>query len=122
MTPRWQRITGSLAIFAIAATVTSVFFINFCATVFQCGCQSLWTTAAQHCNIHASAGKHCPWCSFGTAGYGVAYGPVVASQAVLSFVPGRWGWVRRLTASIAAFPAVGAVMALVFGLATRYWY
>ena len=37
----------SFGIFLVAAAVTSLFFINFCATVFQCGCQSLWGAAAK---------------------------------------------------------------------------
>ena len=58
--------TVSLGIFLIAAAVTSIFFINFCATVFQCGCQSLWGAAAKMCNIHHArmhGGKGCPWCT-----------------------------------------------------------
>jgi hypothetical protein len=121
MSPLHRYVAGSVAIFAVAATVTSVFYINFCGTVFQCGCQSLWSTAALHCNIHAPAGKHCPWCSFGRAGYAAVYGPMLASQALLSFVPRRWGWLERLTAALAAFPTVGGVLAVLFGLLVGYW-
>ncbi len=113
----------SWAIFLIAATVTSVFFINFCATVFHCGCQSLWTTAAESCNIHLAHGKHCPWCVFGYTGYVLVYGTMIACQALLAFGGTRWGWswLLRLIGSLAAFPTSGLILALVLGWYTGYW-
>jgi hypothetical protein len=33
----------------------------FCNLVFHCGCGALSLTA--HCNIHAPAPPHCPWCA-----------------------------------------------------------
>jgi hypothetical protein len=122
----WQGVTrglGSLGIFLIAATVTSVFFINFCATIFQCGCQLLWTAADQYCNIHAAHGKHCPWCSFGYAGYAGVYGTIIASQALVAFGGLWWGWhwFLRLITSLAAFPFSGLVLALLLGWYTEYW-
>lgn len=113
----------SLGIFVVAAAVTSVFFINFCATVFQCGCQSLWGMADKFCNIHharAHGGKGCPWCSFGTVGHYLVYGSMIASQAAFAFMP-RLIWEVRLAAALLAFPVVGGIMALVLGIWTGYW-
>ncbi len=114
---------ASAAIFLIAAAVTSIFFIQFCATVFQCGCQALWGNADRFCNIHAAHGRHCPWCSFGNTGYALVYGSMIAVQAALAFLPARWGWgwALRLASSLAAFPAVGTVLAISLGLYTGYW-
>jgi hypothetical protein len=121
MSARAGSIAGSLAIFLAAGTVTSVLFINLCGTLYQCGCQSLWAGAAQHCNIHKPGSKHCPWCSYGETGYAVVYGSMLGSQAILGFRPRRWSWRRRLLASLGAFPAVGVVLAVVLGLASGYW-
>ncbi len=115
--------TTSVVIFLIAATVTSLFFINFCATVFQCGCQSLWGVADKFCNIHhahAHGGKGCPWCSFGYAGYTGVFGGILASQAACIFLT-RWIWQVRLVAALLAFPLVGGLLAIVLGISTGYW-
>jgi hypothetical protein len=113
-------IAGRIAVFLVAATATSLFFINLCGTIFQCGCQSLWAGADQHCNVHQPAGKHCPWCSPSEAGY-AAYGAMIGTQAILSFVPRGWNWRRRLLSSVAAFPVVGLVLGLAFGIGSGYW-
>lgn len=119
-----KHVAVSLAIFAAAITVTSLFFINFCATVFQCGCQSLWGAADQFCNIHAAHSHHgvkgCPWCSFGYGGYALVFGTIAAAQMLVAFVP-RLTWPVRLVLSLGAFPAVGGILALVLGLYTGYW-
>ena len=117
-----SRVT-SVVIFLIAATVTSVFFIHFCATVFQCGCQPLWGAADKLCNIHhahAHGGKGCPWCSFGYTGYAAVFGTMLAAQAACVFLP-RWIWQVRLAAALLAFPLSGAILAFVLGTWTGYW-
>lgn len=121
MPKRW---TAPLAIFGVALTVTSLFFINFCATVFQCGCQSLWGAADKFCNIHAAHAHHgikgCPWCSFGYAGYALVFGLIATAQLLAAFIP-RWPLPARLALSLAAFPVAGGILALVLGLYTGYW-
>lgn len=121
MRGRAGYVAASLAIFLVAATITSLFLINLCATIFQCGCQSLWAAAAAHCNIHNPTGRHCPWCSFGETGYYLIYGVMIGAQGVTSFLPPGWGWPRRLVSSVLAFPLVGAIEAVVLGWATGYW-
>lgn len=113
----------SFAIFAAAATLTSVFFIQFCATIYRCGCQELWGAADRFCNIHSAHGKHCPWCSYGYTGYAAVYGAIIGAQALLAFLPVRWGWSwpLRLVSSVAGFPAMGLVLAVTFGLYSGYW-
>jgi hypothetical protein len=109
------------AIFLASAAVTSVFFIQFCAMAFQCGCQPIWSTGAQFCNVHSAGAKHCPWCVYGTTGYSLVYGSMVAAQAVVSFWPAGWHWGGRLAGALAAFPVVGGILAVVLGVVTRYW-
>ncbi len=113
-----------LAVFLVGATVTSVFFIDFCAWVYQCGCQSLWLAADKHCNSHAVHAGHgakgCPWCSFGYTGYVLVYGTLVAAQAAMALLP-PWQWPVRLAATLATFPLVGFLLAKVLGIWTGYW-
>ena len=107
-----------VAVFASAATVTSVFFINFCATIFRCGCSSLWSGAAAHCNIHSAGGHHCPWCAHTSW---VPWLLIVGVQAAIAFWPRALPVGARLAVGIAAFPIAGAAIALAYGLADRYW-
>ena len=100
--------------FAIAFTVTCVFFIDFCAFVFACGCRALWAGADATCNIHAASGHHCPWCSHGYAGYAVVMLLIAGPQLAVSLLP-RWHWALRTLAALALFPALGAVIAAAFG-------
>jgi hypothetical protein len=109
------------AVFLSSAAFTSVFFIQFCATVFQCGCQAIWAGGAEFCNIHSAHGKHCPWCVYGSTGYSVVYGSMLAAQAAVAFWPAGWHWAGRLAGAIAAFPIMGGIMALALGFVTGYW-
>ena len=47
---------GAGRIARAAAAFTSVFFIDFCNLVYQCGCRSLWAGADAACNIHTHGG------------------------------------------------------------------
>jgi hypothetical protein len=108
-------------IFAAAATVTSVFFINFCAAVFQCGCGSLWSGADAHCNIHTDGAHHCPWCAHSMIASVIPWTLIVAAQAAVSFLPWPMHTGVRLASAVAAFPIVGGIVAVGYGLATGYW-
>ena len=108
-------------IFAAALTVNSIFFINFCATVFRCGCASLWNGADARCNVHSSGSHHCPWCSSGLAASVVPWALIATAQAAASFWPRQMPLPLRMFAAIAAFPAAGAVIAVVYGLVSGYW-
>jgi hypothetical protein len=114
-----QRIARPL-IFVAAAAVTSVFFINFCDLVYQCGCESLWAGAADHCNIHDAESRHCPWCSIGNAGAFAVWGTIVAAQAAVVFGLKTGRLVRGVLAML-AFPVVGGLLALIIGWARGYW-
>ena len=105
-------------IFAASAALTSVFFINFCALVFQCGCRSLWAGADAACNIHRAGVHHCPWCEHNPA---LGYGGMIGLQALISFWPSGFSWPARLAAAALAFPLFGGVAALAYGLASGYW-
>jgi hypothetical protein len=108
-----------LAVFAAAATVAAMLFINFCNLVFQCGCRSWWGGAADHCNIHIDDVPHCPWCT-SDSGY-FSFVAILVVQALIAFWPGNQGTLPRLLAALVAFPVVGGIGAVVAGLATGYW-
>jgi hypothetical protein len=110
-----------LAVFAVAGAFAGMLFINFCHLVFQCGCVSWWSGAADHCNIHMAGVPHCPWCTAGGLSGYVSFGAIVAAQALIAFWPGDAGVPRRLLAALLAFPVVGGIGALLSGLATGYW-
>ena len=105
--------------FAISFAATCVFFIDFCNAVFKCGCRSLWNGAAAACNIHATHGHHCPWCSHGTAGYAIVMILLCAPQLAASMA--RWSFLARTGAAVAAFPVFGLGIALIFGWIDSYW-
>ncbi|MEO8025669.1 MAG: hypothetical protein ABI823_04325 [Bryobacteraceae bacterium] len=113
----WQVAAG---IFAVSATITCAFFINFCNFVFRCGCRALWAGADLACNIHSAHGKHCPWCSHGWTGYAIVLAFMLIPQAVISIQSTRNPWLRLILA-VGAFPIGGAVAALGFGLIDGYW-
>lgn len=109
------------AIAAASVTVTYVFLINLCGLVFQCGCQSIWAGAADHCNIHQAGVRHCPWCSHGQTGYYAVLALILIPQLVVCCGPGRWNWRLRLAVSLALFPVVGTLIGLVMGWWEGYW-
>ena len=109
-----------LACLALAVGATILLFIQFCDLVFDCGCRAQWAGAAEHCNVHNPSPPHCPWC-LGDGSHGRwSFAAIIAAQAATAFWPGPVGWPRAV-AAVAAFPAVGAVAALVSGLMTGYW-
>ena len=108
-------------IFAVAATLASLFFINFCAAVFRCGCVSLWNSADGHCNIHMAGASHCPWCMYGHVASAVPWAFIVAAQAAISFWPRPMRTGLRLVSAMAAFPVAGALLAAAYGLSSGYW-
>jgi len=108
-------------VFAAAAIPTAAFSISFCAWIFGCGCRVWWAGAAAACNIHMHGAKHCPWCIYGGQGFVVAFGLILAAEAAISFWPGKVAWGPRLLIALAAFPAIGAVVAVTYGWISGYW-
>jgi hypothetical protein len=107
--------------FLIAATLTSVFFLNLCAAIFGCGCLSLWAGADAHCNIHLVDSRHCPWCAHGLVASTIPWALIVAAQAAISFWPRPMPVGVRMMSAVAAFPVAGALLAVVYGLSAGYW-
>jgi hypothetical protein len=112
---------SNIWIFLAAVTVNSAFFINLCATVFQCGCSSLWSGADARCNVHLARSHHCPWCTHEMAASIGPWALIAAVQAVISFWPRPRRTPVRLVAAVGTFPAAGAIMAGVYGLVSGYW-
>ena len=114
-----KGLLGKALLFAGAAGFTAIFFINWCHMVYQCGCTFIWAGYADHCNIHNATPPHCPWCAhrdFAT----VAFLSVIASQALLSFWPGRVQWLR-VGAAFAASPITAAITGWLIGMYVGYW-
>jgi hypothetical protein len=105
----------------LAVIPPAAFSINFCAWIFGCGCRSWWAGAAASCNIHMQGAKHCPWCIYDGQGFLVAFVLILATQAVITFLPGRLGWRYRLVLALAAFPLIGAAVAAIYGWISNYW-
>jgi hypothetical protein len=115
------RRRSNALIFVAAAAITSVFFIDFCAAIFRCGCVSLWRGADAHCNIHLAGSHHCPWCAHGLAASAIPWLLIVIAQAAISFWPRGIPAVPRLAAALLAFPLAGALIALAYGISSGYW-
>lgn len=109
------------AVFAVSAAVTLALIINLCALIFQCGCRSWWTGAADHCNIHTAGAHHCPWCVMGPGWQLATLGAILLAQAASALLPAQWGWHARLVASLAALPIAGSVLGVTAGICLRYW-
>ena len=115
-----MSLAARLSSFLVSFGITSTFFINFCAWVFQCGCRALWAGAAAACNIHAQQGRHCPWCRHGYAGYTAVMTLLCAPQLAFSLWS-RWNWPVRTLVAVALFPAIGLLLALGMGWLEQYW-
>ena len=107
--------------FLAPPAVSALLIINLCGLIYSCGCQSWWSGAAAHCNIHNAIGKHCPWCSHGQAGFNIVLGLVLVPQLVLSFYPVRVDWRLRLLAAFLVFPLIGSLAGLALGWSDGYW-
>jgi len=112
---------GRAALALAAVTVTSVFFIDLCNWIYDCGCRSLWNGAAAHCNIPTLGAKHCPWCSMGIAGSGAVWAAIAGVQCWIALRSGITNWIRRSAYTLAAFPIVGGLLGIGIGIAQSYW-
>ena len=105
-------------ILVTALAVSSIFFIDFCNLVFQCGCRSLWAGAAAYCNIHNPGSRHCPWCVMDTR---PAMAAIYIPQVLISLWPASWSWTKRITLALLAFPVGGGIAAGIYGWIAGYW-
>jgi len=108
-------------VFLISGGITSLFIIDLCNAIYRCGCRSLWAGASRYCNIHMAGMKHCPWCTIGTSGFALILALILGPQLALSFWPSRWPFPARLAVATLAFPAAGALVAVVAGWLAGYW-
>ncbi len=121
---RWLSLkptTARVVIAVTAAAFTSVFFIDFCNLVYQCGCRSFWAGADAACNIHTHGIRHCPWCSVGRAGGVLIWAIIVGSQFFVAFRSRFSRWYSTALASFAVFPLAGGALAAGLGLWFGYW-
>ena len=101
--------------------MTSVSVLGFCDLVYTCGCRAAWAGAAEACNMHQALGPHCPWCSYGFLGGAIPFAAILLVQATVAFWPGKGRYALRLAGVFVAFPTVGGLAALLFGLVSGYW-
>jgi hypothetical protein len=121
MGPTTKLWPARILVFCASAALTCIFIIDFCALMFQCGCQSWWAGAAEVCNVHMEDVHHCPWCAIGDLGFAGIVVAIVGVQALLSFSPFRWNWPKRLIVSMVAFPAMGTALGVALGMWKSYW-
>lgn len=114
---RWSR----TAVFSVAVVATGILLIDLCDAIFGCGCGSLWSGAAETCNIHHATAPHCPWCAHPGWGGAAAFFSVVLAQAAVVFSPAQMGIWGRAGLAAAAMPIVGGVVGLMQGLLLGYW-
>ena len=107
--------------FLLALAVTGIFFVDWCAVVFQCGCRSLWNAVAMYCNIHATTGPHCPWCAHPLAGGGIAFAAAVVAQWAAVYRTSTSSFMKRLVLALVAFPLASGLVALVQRFVWDYW-
>jgi hypothetical protein len=88
----------------VIVAVTSVFLYPLCHVVFRCGCETMWGGAAEHCNVHAKAGEHCPWCEDPLLG-SIGFVLILALQGT-AFALARS---RKLSVPAATLAAVAAL-------------
>lgn len=117
----WGSKVGRVVLLACGLVFAAVLFLDLCDLIFDCGCRALWMGAAAQCNIHHTHPPHCPWCTAGLWGLVVPFGSIATAQAVVAFYPGRERWRLRLGLVLVAFPAVGGLVGLAFGLVSGYW-
>jgi hypothetical protein len=112
-----------VARFALPAVllVTLVMITPLCGLSFDCGCQALWSGAADHCNVNRAGEPHCPWCEFavlGSVGVGLTLVIQVAGYRLLRR-RGAGTLLAALVALVLMTPASIASAALTW-LATDY--
>lgn len=71
------------------------------------------------CNIHMAHGKHCPFCAHGWKGQAVVMIAIIVPQLYLTLR--KWTWPLRALATLAMFPVVEGLAALVLGWSDGYW-
>ena len=103
-----------LILLTTAIVTASVFMPPVCNLLFKCGCSYLWTTAAQHCNVHHSLPPHCPWCSHGNVGYYVPFFGFILGQFLAGFL------ILRLTGNLLLAASATVFSMLVVGLLMGY--
>jgi hypothetical protein len=105
----------------VVLLVTSVFLYPLCHQVFRCGCGTMWGGAAEHCNVHAKEGPHCPWCDdlrLGAFGFSLTLG---LQAAVFAAARRKQVSIAEATlASVLALPPAFLVSGGVSWLATDY--
>jgi hypothetical protein len=108
-------------VLAAVLLCSAAFSINFCATLFQCGCDFFWTTSDAHCNIHHRTGPHCPWCAHGGAGFLISMLPVFVTQGWIVLRRKDWPLAWRIVLALISFPLLAGAIGLIVGWLQGYW-
>jgi hypothetical protein len=107
--------------FGVALAVTGVFFVDWCAVVFHCGCRSLWSGIATYCNIHTVTGPHCPWCEHPLLGGGTAFAAAVVAQWAAVYQTSITRVWKRCALALIAFPLASGLVSVLQRFLWDYW-
>jgi len=112
-----RHAAAAVALFGLAAAA----LYPFCGLAFRCGCVAMGMGGAAHCNIHASAGAHCPWCEHAWLGM-VGLFLTLAAQGLLYRAVFRRSRSEATSgfAAAFAFPPAALLAALLTWLPTDY--
>ncbi len=111
---RWAVLIG-------AVSVTAAFYLNLCDLIFDCGCHAWWNGAATMCNINDSQTRNCPWCSYGVIRGYLPLALVIATQTAIVFWNRPMSLGLRIALSLAAFPVIGTIVGVIYGIVGHYW-
>jgi len=112
----WARVLAGLAVAASAV----LFFHPLCNAMFRCGCAPAWSGAAEHCNVRAPAGAHCPWCEhrgLGTLGFALT---LAGQGLVLRLARRRVSVAAATLLAVLALPLAAVLSGSLAWLATDY--
>jgi hypothetical protein len=108
---------SALALFGLATAA----LYPFCGLAFRCGCVAMGWGGAERCNVHGSAGPHCPWCEH--PGLGTVGLLLTLSAQGLVYLGGFRRSASAATATFAAalaFPLAALLAAFLTWLPTDY--
>ena len=120
-TRRSRSWIGRTLLFLGAVALSSALYLNFCDWIYDCGCQAWWSGGVTECNIHDASTHDCPWCSHGFVGGYLPLALVLVGHAAGAFLRYPGGWLTRILVTLLAFPVIGGLTGLAYGLVDGYW-
>eukprot|EP01100_Stratorugosa_tubuloviscum_P001749 TRINITY_DN1397_c2_g1_i1.p1 TRINITY_DN1397_c2_g1~~TRINITY_DN1397_c2_g1_i1.p1 ORF type:complete len:243 (+),score=79.21 TRINITY_DN1397_c2_g1_i1:58-786(+) len=105
-----------------ALIINYIFHNNWCNAMFKCGCTWPWAGSWSNCNYHNPNSIHCPWCASPTWALWTTE-ELEMGVMILTYIwilaKGK-NWAIAITGSFISFFASGAVVGLIYKIATGY--